>query len=134
MDVSGGSTPAGNTSGASPKPATPAAPMVTAGPIAAPTNVKRIVGQNYVIMQSYPEEDQAKEAQALLLAAGIPCTIERGPSGWVPMSWFSVMGTHSFDRISKNPQLDSYVKAIENVNSSQKSKFKKLEPRAYKWK
>jgi hypothetical protein len=104
------------------------------GPIAAPTNVKRIVGQNYVIMQSYPDEATAKEAQGVLLANGIACTIERGPAGWAMMSWYSVMGTQSFDRITKNPQLDAYCKSIESVKYAEKSKFKKFDPRPYKWK
>lgn len=121
-----------------PAPARPVAaapqPVTSSGPLAAPTNVKRIVGQNYVIIQSYPDEATAKEAQTVLLANGVSCTIERGPSGWVPMSWYSVVGTQSFDRVTKNPQLDAYVKAIEGVKYAEKSKFKKFEPRAYRWK
>lgn len=106
----------------------------TSGPIAAPTNVKRNVGQNYVIFQSYPDESTAKEAQAAALEGGISCTIEKGLPGWGPSSWWSVLGTQPFDHITHNPQLDSYLKAIESLKYAEKSKFKKFEPRAYKWK
>ena len=42
-----------------PNSAASTASLIASGPIAAPTTVRRIVGQNYVIMQSYPEEAQA---------------------------------------------------------------------------
>jgi hypothetical protein len=111
-----------------------AAPVAAGGPVAAPTNVKRLIGVNYVIMQSYPDEATAKEAQGVLLSNGIACTVEKGPQGWVPMSWYSVIGTQSFERVTHNPQLEAYVKAIEGVKYGEKSKFKKFEPRAYRWK
>ncbi|HZZ44716.1 MAG TPA: hypothetical protein VFE58_17400 [Tepidisphaeraceae bacterium] len=112
----------------------PVQATATNTPVTAPTNVKRIVGENYVIMQSYPDEASAKDAQAVLLNSGISCTVERGPEKWVPMSWYSVMGTQPFDHITRNAQLDAYVKAIDSVKYGEKSKFKKFEPRAYKWK
>lgn len=118
-----------------PKPSTAAPqPVVATGPLAPPTNVRRIVGQNYVIMQSYPDEATAKDAQATLLANGISCTIEKGPPGWASSDWFSVVGTVPFDHVTKNPQLDAYMKSVEGVKYGEKSKFKKFDPRAYRWK
>lgn len=130
-------TTGGTPATAAPRQTTPAAvPTVSlpSGPVAAPTNVRRTIGQNYVIMQSYPDEDTAKEAHGVLLANGIACTIERGPSGWVPMSWYSVVGTQAFDRIKDNPQYEGYIRAVNNVKYGEKSKFKKFDPRAYRWK
>jgi hypothetical protein len=103
--------------------------------IPAPTGVKRVAGKNYCIMQSYPEEATAKEAQAVLLANGISCTVEPGVTGFVPPKWFSVIGTQGFDRV-KTSEYEAYAKAVTSVKygENSKAKFRKFEPQAVRWK
>lgn len=96
----------------------------------------RIIGLNYVIIQSYPERKDADGAQKFLQAAGIPCTVERVPEGWSanPNLW-SVIGTHGFARPKSMPEYKEYVGAILEASEryAGKSKYKKFEPAGRKW-
>jgi hypothetical protein len=127
----------------------PPAPQGTAQPQAAPPtssplvvhDEKRQVGLNYVIVQSYPEDQLkiANEARDALIKSGVPCTVEKGPQGWVPMTWYSVIGTAGFTGSGlRSGEYEAYVKSIEAVSTKfattpGNAKFKKFEPRPKKW-
>lgn len=118
-------------------PAHPAANPNLPGPAdGVETALPRIKGLNYVVIQSYPEEKNAVEAQRALAAEGIPCTIESGLKGWTADDWHSIVGTHGFARIKEAPAYQRYLKAIEAAGRKYagNSKSKRFEPMAYKWK
>jgi hypothetical protein len=101
------------------------------------TRLPRVIGQNYVIVQSYLSREDADAARDALVAAGIPCTVERVPRSWSQnRNLFSVIGTHGFARPKSMPQYKSYAKAIESVGKAfaGKSKYKEFQPTAYQWK
>jgi hypothetical protein len=104
-------------------------------------DVKRQVGLNYVVVQSYPEEKDAKAARDLLIKNGIPCTIEKPPEVLrLPEAWFSVIGTAGFEKISTH-EYENYMITIANVStqfeatgkSAGASKFKRFKPLGVKW-
>lgn len=94
---------------------------------------QRIVGMNYVIIQSYPEQEEAQQAAELLRQYGIPCTVEKG-TPYAPR-WYSVVGLQPFDQMSSNPQYTAYVKQIQTISNkfAGNSKFKRFEPKPFKW-
>jgi hypothetical protein len=89
----------------------------------------------YVLIQSYPDEEDATKAVEVLRKNGIPCSIEKNLPGW-GSSWYCVLGSTSFERTKNNPQFDQYVKAIRDVSAqfANSSKFKKFDPRPIGWK
>jgi hypothetical protein len=95
----------------------------------------RQVGLHYVIVQSYPKEEKqlADEACQLLNKNGILCTVETGVA-YAP-TWYTVVGISGFDRIKNSPLYDQYVEKIQAVGEKfgGTSKFKKFEPRPFKW-
>lgn len=97
--------------------------------------VQRIVGMQYVVVQSYPDEEDAKQAADILTKSGVRCTVERGLPGW-GSSWYSVVGATGFARTRNAPEYDSYIKAILDVNKqfAGSSKFKKFNPMPIGWK
>jgi hypothetical protein len=97
---------------------------------------RRIIGYNYVIMQSYPDEKDAQEAVQALADSGIEATVVPGPPGWAANTWYSVVGTTGFDKIRNSPEYDSYMRSVERVSNKYagKVKFKQFSPRGYKWK
>ena len=99
-----------------------------------PSENKRIVGMQYVLVQSYPDEEDARKACDALKKNGILCTVERNLPGW-GSSWYCVVGGTGFERTKNNPQFDQYVKAIRDVGAqfATSSKFKKFEPRPVGW-
>jgi hypothetical protein len=120
-----------------PVPARPAAnPNLPGAADGVETVLPRIKGLNYVVIQSYPEEKNALEAQRALAADGIPCTIESGLKGWTADDWHSIVGTHGFARIKDAPAYQRYLRAVEAVSKKYagSSKSKRFEPMAYKWK
>jgi hypothetical protein len=98
-------------------------------------NGKRVVGLHYVIVQCYPPQEKqlAEDAVKLLSANGIPATIETN----VPYApnWLAVVGVAGFDRVKSSREYDAYVARIEQIGAKfgGTSKFKKFEPRPYKW-
>ena len=102
-------------------------------PPAANVRGDRIIGMNYVIVQSYPEESEAKAAVETLRQHGIGCTVEKG-TPYAP-KWFSVVGVQPFDQLTGNPQYTAYKKQIEAVSDkfASNSKFKRFEPKPFKW-
>ena len=118
----------------------PAPPDIAPAPLIV-HDIKRQVGLNYVVVQSYPSEKDATEARDLLLKNGIACTIEKPPSALrLPDTWFSVVGTSGFEKISTR-EWENYVTSIAAVSSkfeatgksSGTSKFKKFQPLGVKW-
>src|SRR5207248_3074874 len=95
----------------------------------------RIIGRNYVIVQSYPDEKSANDAKEILINNGVSCTVEKGLPGWGLNTWFSVVGKTGFDRIHST-QFEDYIKNIETTSAkfAGTSKFKRFEPHPYKWK
>jgi len=101
-----------------------------------PFDSQRIIGRQYVVVQIYPDKKNADEAAALLGKNNIPCTVENGLAGWASKSWWCVVGTTGFDHIRGNADYERYEAAINRVSEqfAINSKFKKFEPRAYRWK
>lgn len=99
------------------------------------TDARRTVGLHYVIVQSYPPEEQklAEEACQLLNRNGVLCTVEKGVS-FAPR-WFTVVGITGFVRVKNSPEYDQYVAKIQQTGEKfgGGSKFKKFEPKAFKW-
>jgi hypothetical protein len=113
-------------------------------PVAAPLvvhDVKRQVGLNYVVVQSYPAEKDANEARDLLIKHGVNCTVEKPPEALrLPDKWFSVIGTAGFERISTR-EWENYIASIGAVSTKFEatgktagaSKFKRFQPLGVKW-
>ena len=95
----------------------------------------RAVGLQYVIVQSYPEEEKAlaESAMQTLNQHGVLCTIERGLP-YAP-SWFCVVGITGFARTKEVPEYDAYVARIQQISDqfAGTSKFKKFEPKPFRW-
>ena len=99
------------------------------------TDLPRHNGLNYVVIQSYPEKKDADAAKEALLAAGIPCTVQRPPTGWDQKLW-AVIGTYGFPRTNTMPQYKRYLERINAVgkNFAGKSKYRSFDPSPVKWK
>jgi hypothetical protein len=108
------------------KPATPPQPF----------DGKRIINQNYVVVQSWPaqEKAQAEDAAKLLNQAGVSVTVVQGLPGW-PATWYSVVGTMPFERTRNNPVYDAYKQSIMDVSAKYagKTKWKRFEPTPKRW-
>jgi hypothetical protein len=99
-------------------------------------DTQRIIGRQYVVIQIYPEMKSADEAASLLNRNNIHCTVEKGLAGWASKSWWCVVGTTGFDHVRSNPDYQRYEAAVNRLSEqfAPNSKFKKFEPRAYRWK
>jgi hypothetical protein len=97
-------------------------------------NGRRIVGMQYVWIQSYPDPEDANDAVEVLKKAGIDATAEKGL--WLAPSWTSVIGTRAFDHAKNNAEFDKYIASIREVSNTfgATSKFKRFEPRPIGWK
>lgn len=100
-----------------------------------PQHVHRVVGLHYVIAQSYPQISTAQRACLFLNGRGIACTVVPGPAGWASRGWYSVVGVQSFDHVQRNPALQAYEQAIEEVATqfAGHERFIRFRPAAYKW-
>lgn len=111
-------------------------PLVKSNTAVLPFDGRRLVNQNYVVVQSWPaqEKEHAIEAAKLLNEANIGATVVQGLPGWQP-TWFSVVGTMPFERTKNNPVYDAYKKSIMDVSAKYagKTKWKRFEPMAKKW-
>jgi hypothetical protein len=117
------------------KAADPTSQAAAPQPNAPEMNGKRTVNVHYVIVQSYPEQERqmAQEACDLLNKHGILCTVVTGLH-YAP-NWHVVVGVTGFDRVRNSPEYDRYVARIQQIGQEfgGSSKFKKFEPRAFKW-
>ena len=95
---------------------------------------KRIVGLQYVLMQAYPDPEDANDAAKALKAAGIDATVEKVP--WFNTRWPCVVGMRGFSRTKNNPEYEAYIKAIQDVSNqfAGPSKFRRFEPQVIGWK
>ena len=105
-------------------------------PIPLPTNVKRVVGLQYVVVFSSPSQQEVDTFVKFLADNGVAATGERALPGY-SAAWYSVVGTKSFEHISKNPQYDVYIANLIKLSkkySQQTQKFVGGKPAAYTWK
>ena len=95
----------------------------------------RMNGLQYVIIQSYPEEEKllAESAMQTLNQQGVLCTVERGLP-YAP-SWYCVVGITGFARTKEVPEYDAYLARIQKISDqfAGTSKFKKFEPKPFRW-
>jgi hypothetical protein len=96
---------------------------------------KFMIGLNYVIVQSWPDEKIANDAVEALAKGGVRAKVVKGPPGWASTEWYSVIGTKGFDQIRKSKEYDAYVSKIEKIGQdfADGSRFKLFKPLAYKW-
>lgn len=91
---------------------------------------KRIIGLNYYIIQTYPNETSAIEARDFLLKNGVGCTAERVPHGFgAEPTWFAVITSRGFDREQLHtPDCDNLRKQIDRIGEKFAStgKFKRF--------
>lgn len=91
----------------------------------------RVVGRNYIVVQSYPDISTANEAREHLAKSGIPCTVEKGLS-FAPR-WYCVVTLAGFEKVSSR----DYEDCVRKIQSASKRfvnpKFKQFEPQAYRW-
>jgi hypothetical protein len=93
----------------------------------------RQVNLNYVLVQSYGDENTAREACEFLNKNGIPCTIERGVKNW-RRDFYLVIGLQGFARVS-GPDYVAYRDRIESLSAQFASphSYKGFAPQAIKW-
>jgi hypothetical protein len=101
------------------------------------TDAQRQVGLYYVLIQSYPPEEEkyAKAVVDLLNKNGILCTMERN----VPYAprWICIIGVDGFSRTKNSPEYDQYIANARQIEAQATgtSKFlKKFELKPYAWK
>lgn len=130
MDVRNRSTP--STEPHRPPTAAEAAPTPTPAVAAAGD---RVIGRNYVIIQSYQNEQAAIAARDILARHGITTTIERGLPRYADKSWYILVGTQGFDRLRDNPEYERYIQSIREVSAkhASDSRFKQFAPQPYSW-
>ena len=93
---------------------------------------------NYAIIQSYPDRETADKAAEFLTKHGIACTVEKDLPNW-RLPWPDgcvVVGIRGFDRMTSNPEVETYRKSIGQVSAkfAGSRSFKAFEPQFYKWK
>ena len=96
----------------------------------------RINGANYIIIQSYPEQERkmAEDAVKFLRDNGIEATIEKDLPRWGLAGWYTVLGTTGFEKISST-QCDAYSKKVRDISEryAKKGSFKAFAPTPYRW-
>jgi hypothetical protein len=77
----------------------------------------RINGANYIIIQSYPEQERkmAEDAVKFLHDNGIEATIEKDLPRWGLAGWYTVLGTTGFEKISSS-QCEAYSKKVRDIS------------------
>jgi hypothetical protein len=132
------SATAPTTTGTQPRPTATTTPATAAVNQTAPVIVRdanRQIGLNYVIIQSYPREDLARDAVQTLAENGVGATVEQGLRGFNP-SWFSVVGIEGFDRPAlRSPQFQQYEQRLLQISAQHAGRrsFRAFEPMAYRW-
>jgi len=124
-----------NPSIAKPETVTAEVKQADPAPAVVPVNFKRTVGLNYIVAQSYPSKETADKAAEYLCRNGVPATVVPDLPVWAFKGWFSVVSTESFDRVTRNANLDSRLKQIEQLGQkfAKTSKFNRFKPGVYKW-
>ena len=104
-------------------------------PVPVPTDVKRVIGQQYLVLLSFPNPDDAKDLVKYLALNGVPTTAETALPGYAK-SWTSVVTVRGFDRTKNNPAYTKYVAALDALkqNYAGNSKFRKtFKTDVYTW-
>ena len=113
----------------------PIAVAVQGGPgaVVAAEAGARIIGMNYVVIQSYKDRPLADEAAAAMVAGGLGCTVEPGLAGY-SATWNVVVGTTPFTKAT-TPEYQAYLKKVQQISEkfAGNSKWKRFEPNPYKW-
>jgi hypothetical protein len=96
----------------------------------------RTIGLNYVIIQSYRDEEMARRYAQMLNQGGVRCTVEQDLPNWSQGGpWYSIVGTSGFARIRNSPEYDSYIQSIRRINDSNGlTGFRRFDPQPYHWK
>ena len=106
-------------------------------PIAVPTDVKRVVGMHYVVLQSFPSDYDAKDLVKYLAQNGVAATAERPLPGY-SAKWTSVITVRGFDHVRDNPALEAYKGTLMTVlkkYATEQNGLKKISKvDLYKWK
>jgi hypothetical protein len=116
-------TNTGSSEGAGSSPTTAASPQ------------GRVVGMNYLVIQSYPDEKSALEARDMLLKVGIGCTVERQKFRGLNPDWYTVVGTQGFVRAS-GTEYEAYKNRLSELSqqfAQTKRSFKAFALLPYKW-
>ena len=112
----------------------PIAVAVQGGPVALSSESgARIIGMNYVVIQSYKDRPLADEAAAAMVAGGLGCTVEPGLAGY-SATWNVVVGTKPFTKAT-TPEYQAYLRKVLQISEkfAGNSKWKRFEPNPYKW-
>jgi hypothetical protein len=127
-DTHSGDTHSGDNAQLATSKITPTAAALTGG--------QRIIGRQYVVIQIYSDKKSADDAGALLAKNNIACTVENGLTGWATNKWWCIVGTTGFDHVRGNADYQKYVDSINQISAHNAgvAKFKRFEPRAYRWK
>lgn len=104
-------------------------------PVTSPTALskQRVIGMNYVIVQSYPTLQEAKAASDILTQNNVANTIEHKLPDW--SNWYSVVGLQPFDHTSNSPQYNAYIDVLNKISKkfAGTSQFKQFDPAPYRW-
>ncbi|HEY0007711.1 MAG TPA: hypothetical protein VGB55_03215 [Tepidisphaeraceae bacterium] len=108
----------------------------------APASAKRVIGLQYVVLLSFPNERDASVLANFLAENGIAATVERALPGYSP-SWYSVISVTGFERIKDptdsskySPETAAFLDKLKGPMEqySKDSKFKKsFKPDFYTW-
>jgi hypothetical protein len=105
-------------------------PATADGTVAAP-DVRRVIGRNYIIAQSYPDADVARRAADILTRNGVPATVEQLPA--FSASWHCVVTQVGFDSV-RSAEFSRYIDAIKKLNGSEEMKrIRGFDPTPFKW-
>jgi len=109
---------------------------VSGGPVAVPKNFKRVVNLNYVVLMSSPSTRQLQDLVKFLADHGVPATVEQLPGFSRKTTWYSVVTTKGFDRVSNNPQLDVFLARLNQLMQqySKTSSVVPGKPALFMWK
>ena len=101
-----------------------------------PPAVERVIGRQYIIVQTFADEAGAKSAQAFLEKNKFPCTIENGLAGWAPKSKFCLVTTTGFDHAKNNIEFEDFESKLSDLGDvfSAQHKGRSFDPHAYRWK
>jgi hypothetical protein len=114
---------------------TPPAPVETTAPGPIAVRGERVIGMQYIVIQSFLEDAAAAERTAVYFREnGIDCTVESGLPGW-SARWHSVVGTQGFPRAS-GIDYERYFNRVITVGDkfTAARRLPQFKPLAYAWK
>lgn len=123
-------------SGADARQASDVTPGPSAGGTAAAVATgpaSRVVGINYFIVQSYPDERDARAVVDLLARHGVATSIERNLPGYP--RWYIVVTNQGFTSL-RAPEAEALRRKIDQISADQARtdrRWKPLTPQGYRW-